>query len=160
MRFVGWKKLWLLAAAVYGVVLTVVAVEEHDYIYESKHYESVIGDMDKDSRAFYFNQKCNNLESYPDASEPHCFTLRTIDDGWLNFDSTTSETEADNVLKAYNKAAFKYVAISSGKFLAKFLLIWAVPVLTLYLLGIFFKLDKAVRPALNESGASEADSHP
>lgn len=135
-RLGGWQKIWLLAAVIYAVVLISLAANEHAYIYESKHYEKVISDMDEGARLFYFNQKCNNLETYPAIKEPNCFTMETIDDGTLNFDATTSRTEAENVLKAYNKAAFKYVLMASAKFMAKYLLIWGVPALLLYLLGV------------------------
>lgn len=135
-RLGSWQKIWLLVVVIYAVVVMFLAVNEHAYIYEGKHYENVISDMDKELRLFYFSQKCNNLETYPALDEPHCYTMETIDDGTLNFDATTSRTEAENVLKAYNKAAFKYVFIASAKLIAKYLLIWGVPALLLYLLGI------------------------
>ncbi|NVN99561.1 MAG: hypothetical protein HXX17_09570 [Geobacteraceae bacterium] len=139
LKFIGWQKLWLLSVVFYGVVVIKIAINEHDYIYESKQYENVMGDMAVDYRTFYFSQKCNNLETNHDAFEPKCYSLQTIDDGTLNFDATTSRTEAANVLQAYNQAAYKYVFIASGKFVVKFLLIWAVPALLLYLLGAVYQ---------------------
>lgn len=147
-KFTGWQKLWLLSVVLYGVVVIKIAFNEHDYIYESKQYENVIGDMAQDYRTFYFSQKCNNLETTPDPYEPKCYSLQTIDGGTLNFDSTTSRFDATNVLEAYNKAAYKYVIIASGKFFARFLLIWLVPTLLLYLPGTIYQkfTDRKVSP--------------
>lgn len=125
------QKLWFLIVLVYGGIVASKAVQEHGYIYDSKHYENVLKVMSKENRDIYYAQKCNSLDS-TDASEPSCFSLPTIDDGTMLFDTSTPKAEAEKVVKNYNDVAFKFVAIATFKFYSLFLLLWLIPSIIFY----------------------------
>jgi diguanylate cyclase (GGDEF)-like protein len=126
------QTLWVLIVLIYGGFVAAKAVQEHAYIYDSKHYENVIRVMDEQSRDIYYGQKCNSIDLSSDAPEPMCFSLSTIDDGTMLFDASTPRPEAEKVIKNYNDVAYKFVTIATFKFYLFFLLLWLIPSIIFY----------------------------
>ena len=126
------RKLWILLVLVYGWVIANKAIQEHDYIYDSKHYENVIQGLDAESIDFYYKQKCNSIDMNTIATEPICYSLPTIDSGSMQFDITTSKSEAESVTSKYNDVAYKFIVIAILKFYLFFLLLWLIPSIMFY----------------------------
>jgi len=124
--------LWFLIVIMYGVILTYKAVEEHAYIYDSKHYDDVVNAMDKELRNIYFGQKCNTFDPGSKEAEPDCYSLATVDSGTMYFDISTPRAEAEKVVTSYNEVSQRYIALAVIKFSTFFLLIWLIPSVSLY----------------------------
>lgn len=124
--------LWFLIVFLYGGIVAYKAVEEHAYIYDSKHYENVVNAMDQESREIYFSQKCNTFDPGSKEPEPTCYSLSTVDSGTMYFDTITSRTVAEKVLQNYNEVSQKYVVFAFIKFATFFMLLWLIPSVIFY----------------------------
>lgn len=140
---------WLLLVCLYGAVVANTAVKEYAYIYDSRHYENVIGAMDREIRDRYYGQKCTSIDLSDDEAEPVCYSLATVDGGVMYFDLTTPRGEAEQIKQAYDTAAYRFKIIVMIKFLTLFLLIWLIPSIILYPFWEWF-LDGFHRGVLRE----------
>jgi diguanylate cyclase (GGDEF)-like protein len=131
-KLITQQSLWLLIILIYAGIVISKAAQEHDYIYDSKHYENVMKGLSKDYRDIYYGQKCNSFDPTSGEPDPICRSLRTIDEGVMLFDITTPKAIADHIVDEYNKVAFKYVVISTLKFYSFFLLLWLAPSIIFY----------------------------
>jgi len=158
IKLITQRNLWIVLVLVYGCVIANKAVQEHDYIYDSKHYENVIKGMSKETRDIYYAQKCNSID-YNDVSDPSCFSLYTIDDGTMLFDSSTPKSDAEKVVKNYNDVAYKFIAIATFKFYLFFVLLWLIPSIIFYPFFEWFMdgLKKDYKDGANKITSKAAD---
>jgi len=131
-KLITQKKLWFLIVLIYGGIVANKAVQEYDYVYDSKHYETVMKNLDKESIDIYYKQKCNSIDMGSFTTEPICYSLPTIDDGTMLFDATTPKSEAEQVVYKYNDVAYKFVILASLKFHLFFFLLWLIPSIIFY----------------------------
>lgn len=127
-----WQYLWLVVVLLYGSIVINKAMKEYVYIYDSRHYDKVINAMDQKDRDLYFGQKCNTIDTEPDAPEPLCYSLSTIDSGTMYFDIATPRPDAEKIQKNYNDLAYKFMVFATIKFLTLFSLLWLIPSIIFY----------------------------
>ncbi|NJD91751.1 MAG: GGDEF domain-containing protein [Geobacter sp.] len=127
-----WQYIWLVIVLLYGSIVLNKAIKEYVYIYDSRHYDKVINAMDQSNRDLYFAQKCNTIDTEPDAPEPLCYSLTTIDSGTMYFDIATSRQDAERIQKNYNDVAYNFMIFATIKFLTLFSLLWLIPSVIFY----------------------------